>query len=118
MDFFAQQDKARHKTKWLVFYFVIAVILIIAMIYFVVLLGFFYAGARHYRVEDSAPALVLWNPKAFFGATLGTLAVIFLASAYKTNELSGGGGSVATLMGGRPVDPNTTDPDERKLLNV
>ena len=46
------------------------------------------------------------------------LAVIFIGSAYKTNELAGGGGSVATLMGGRLVNPNTTDPDERKLLNV
>jgi len=26
------------------------------------------------------------------------LAVIFIGSAYKTNELAGGGGSVATLM--------------------
>src|SRR5208283_5152368 len=118
MDFFAQQDKARRKTKLLVFYFAAAVVMIIAMIYFVVLLGFFYAGAHHHHYDASSPSFVLWDPRAFLGATLGTLAVIFIASAYKTNELSGGGSSVATLMGGRPVNPNTTDPDERKLLNV
>src|ERR1019366_7489513 len=44
--------------------------------------------------------------------------VIVIGSAYKTNQLAGGGGSVATLMGGRLVNSNTTDPDERKLLNV
>ena len=55
---------------------------------------------------------------AFLGVTVGTLAVIFIGSAYKTNELAGGGSAVATLMGGRLVNPNTTDPDERKLLNV
>jgi len=119
MDFFAQQDKARHKTKWLVFYFVIAVLLIIAMVYFLVLVGFFYANVHRYRFEQSVgPAISLWNPRALLGAVAGTLAVIFVASAYKTNELSGGGSSVAALMGGRPVNPNTTDPDERKLLNV
>ncbi|MGO9478317.1 MAG: M48 family metallopeptidase [Limisphaerales bacterium] len=118
MDFFAQQDKARRKTKLLVFYFAAAVVMIIAMIYFAVLLGFFYAGAHHHHYDASSPSFVLWDPRAFLGATLGTLAVIFIASAYKTNELSGGGSSVATLMGGRPVNPKTTDPDERKLLNV
>ena len=33
-------------------------------------------------------------------------------------KLAGGGSAVATLMGGRLVNPNTTDPNERKLLNV
>ena len=64
------------------------------------------------------PQFVLWDPRLFLGVTVGVLAVIFIGSAYKTNELAGGGGSVATLMGGRLVNPNTTDPDERKLLNV
>ena len=71
---------------------------------------------HHYYAEQ--PQLVLWDVRLFFGVTVGVLAVIFIGSAYKTNELSGGGSSVATLMGGRPVNPNTTDPNERKLLNV
>ena len=118
MDFFAQQDKARRKTKLLVVYFAAAVVMIIAMIYFVVLLGLFYSDAYHNRHGEPVPQWTLWDYRAFFGATLGTLAVIFIASAYKTNELSGGGSPVATLMGGRPVNPNTIDPDERKLLNI
>jgi len=44
--------------------------------------------------------------------------VVGLGSAYKTSELAAGGSAVAALMGGRPVDPNTWDADERKLLNV
>jgi Zn-dependent protease with chaperone function len=32
--------------------------------------------------------------------------------------LAGGGSAVAESMGGRLVDSNTADPDERKLLNV
>ena len=75
------------------------------------------AQAQHHHYGDQ-PQLVLWNPQLFFGVTVGVLAVIFIGSAYKTNELAGGGSSVATLMGGRLVNPNTTDLNERKLLNV
>jgi Zn-dependent protease with chaperone function len=116
MDFFAQQDRTRRKTKLLVFYFVVAVVLIIAMVYFVALFGCYLTVP--YRHLDQSSVFALWNPRVFFGAVLGTLVVIVIGSAYKTNELAGGGGSVATLMGGRLVNSNTTDLDERKLLNV
>ena len=117
MDFFAQQDKTRRKTKLLVFYFILAVAAIVVACYFVGLI-IFSAAQSHHHHYDEQPQLVLWNAKLFFGVTVGVLAVIVIGSAYKTNQLAGGGGSVATLMGGRLVNSNTTDPDERKLLNV
>lgn len=117
MDFFAQQDKTRRKTKLLVFYFILAVAAIIVACYFAGLI-IFSAAQSHQHHYDEQPQLVLWNVKLFFGVTVGVLAVIVIGSAYKTNQLAGGGGSVATLMGGRLVNSNTTDPDERKLLNV
>jgi Zn-dependent protease with chaperone function len=117
MDFFAQQDKTRRKTKLLVFYFILAVVAIIAACYLVGAVIFSAAQSQHHHYGDQ-PQLVLWDPKLFFGVTVGVLAVIVIGSAYKTNQLAGGGGSVATLMGGRLVNSNTTDPDERKLLNV
>ena len=117
MDFFAQQDKTRRKTKLLVFYFILAVAAIVVACYFVGLIIFAAAQSHHYHYGEQAQ-FVLWNPQLFLGVTVGVLAVIFIGSAYKTNELAGGGGSVATLMGGRLVNSNTTDPDERKLLNV
>jgi Zn-dependent protease with chaperone function len=116
MDFFAQQDRTRRKTKLLVFYFILAVAAIILSCYFVGLIIFSAAQSHHHY--DEQPQLVLWNAKLFFGVTVGVLAVIVIGSAYKTNQLAGGGGSVATLMGGRLVDSNTTDLNERKLLNV
>ncbi|MGA2281373.1 MAG: M48 family metallopeptidase [Verrucomicrobiota bacterium] len=117
MDFFAQQDRTRRKTKLLVFYFILAVAAIVVACYFVGLVISSAAQSHHHHYEES-PQLVLWNPQLFLGVTAGVLAVIVIGSAYKTNELAGGGGSVATLMGGRLVNSNTTDPDERKLLNV
>ncbi len=118
MDFFTQQDKAHRKTKLLVFYFALAVVALIAAAYFVTLVVFAAGQAHQYNGNGEPPGLVLWNPQLFLGVTAGVLAVIFIGSAYKQNELSGGGGAVATLMGGRLVNPNTTDPNERKLLNV
>jgi len=120
MDFFAQQDKTRRKTKLLVFYFILAVAAIILSCYLVGVVVFNASRSQRHRYDRDLeqPQLVLWDARLFFGVTVGVLAVIVIGSAYKTNELSGGGGSVATLMGGRPVNPNTLDPDERKLLNV
>ena len=40
MDFFARQDQARRKTKWLVLYFILAVALLTIAVYFVVLVAF------------------------------------------------------------------------------
>ena len=119
MDFFARQDQARRKTKWLVLYFALAVVLLVVAVYFVALIAF--AGIQaeqHHGYADPPVQFVLWNPRIFLGATLGVLAVIFIGSAYKTKELAAGGSAVATLMGGRLVSQTTTDANERKLLNV
>ncbi len=118
MDFFERQDKARKKTRLLVFYFILAVAAIILACYFVGVVILNAAQGQHHHYYGDQPQLILWDVRLFFGVTVGVLAVIFIGSAYKTNELAGGGGSVATLMGGRLVNSNTTDLNERKLLNV
>jgi Zn-dependent protease with chaperone function/uncharacterized tellurite resistance protein B-like protein len=120
MDFFARQDQARKKTKLLVFYFVVAVILIVALNYFVAVLAL--TGVKQHRsYEDRyepASPVVLWDPQIFLGSTLITLAIVSIGSVYKISELAGGGSIVAESLGGRLVNSNTTDADERKLLNV
>ena len=116
MDFFERQDKARKNTKLLVFYFAVAVLLIVASIYFVSL--FMFHGAANYKHRGYASEFSLWDPKLFLFAAGGTLAVIGCGSLFKTLQLSAGGSAVAESMGGRPVDTTTRDPHERKLLNV
>jgi Zn-dependent protease with chaperone function len=117
MDFFQQQAKAHHKTKLLVFYFTLAVVSIILMIYGVAVFVNFYAGSKHDYFIEQRP-FTFWNPQLFAGVAVGTLAVIFFGSAYKTMALAGGGSAVAESLGGRLVNPNSTNPDERRLLNV
>jgi Zn-dependent protease with chaperone function len=103
-----------------VFSFIIAVGLLSVLVYFT---AWFFSDSgylRHhsyYHTQDERPQ-TLWDLQVFLFATLGTLAVIFIGSAYKTNELAAGGSAVATLMGGRLVSQKTTDANERKLLNV
>jgi Zn-dependent protease with chaperone function len=117
MDFFEHQDKARKHTKVLVLYFGIAVLCIIASVYFVSLLIFHGYDASK---GPGAPAVpfVLWDFTLFIRVVLGTLGVVLIGSLYKTYALSKGGSVVAESLGGRLVTLDTTDPDERKLRNV
>jgi len=121
MDFFERQDKARRNTKWLVAYFVAGVLSLIAVVHLAVCLVFAGVGDQHRRDVygySGRNAFSLWNPQLLVGSAIGTLAVVLLGSAYKTAELSGGGSKVAEMLGGVPVNANTTDPQERRLLNV
>ena len=103
MDFFEKQEKARLQTKWLVFYFALAVIGIIAVLHigFSLLLG--------QPLDD-------WEMLGFTAA--GVLVSVAIGSFVKIAELSKGGKAVAEMLGGVPVNPSTTDAGERRLLNV
>jgi Zn-dependent protease with chaperone function len=122
MDFFAQQEKTRKKTKWLVIYFILAVAAMIAAIYIAAVVIFSGVQLHQHRGnfynDGSAPQISLWDPQIFLVVALGTLAIVFIGSTYKTMSLSAGGSAVSEMMGARLVSANSTDPDERKLLNV
>jgi Zn-dependent protease with chaperone function len=129
MDFFHRQDQARRNTRVFVGLFAAAVLCIILAVYLSVAV-FFAVGrrvdtdeGRHHRRSysisaDSMSARELWSPVLFGWVSVGTLCVIIGGCLYKFAELSSGGASVATMLGGRLVNAKTTDPDERKLLNV
>ena len=117
MDFFAQQDKTRRKTKLLVFYFALAVAALIVAVYFASLIIFTGAQAHYHRYGEEPP-FALWNPQLFLGVAGGVLAVILIGSGYKTMALAQGGSVVSEMMGARLINPNTNDPDERRLRNV
>ncbi|MFZ5564491.1 MAG: M48 family metallopeptidase [Thermodesulfobacteriota bacterium] len=110
MDFFAQQDNARSKTGMLVVLFVLAVILVILAVYAAVMAVFLYNSAD--------PSADFFDLRLFLVIAGVTSAVIGAGSLMKIAALSKGGGYVAESLGGKPVSRSTTDPDERKLLNV
>lgn len=114
MDFFEHQEQARKKTHLLIFYFILAVVGIIAAIYALFTLVMIFSVEEGLELYE----LFLWDPRRLVYATAGTLGVVFLGSAYKTMKLSGGGAVVASELGGRELDTSTTDFHERRLLNV
>ncbi len=118
MDFFEQQAKAHRKTKWLVIYFVMAVAAMILAIYIAVLLIFSGVQTHHDIYYGNQPQFSAWNAQIFLGVSMVVLAIVGIGSAYKTSSLSAGGSAVSDLMGGRLVKTNSSDPDERKLLDV
>lgn len=103
MDFFARQERARSKTRWLVVLFLLAVLGITASIYVaaVLLMG----GAY-------------WQPELFVMVSLGVLVVVGAGSLFKISQLSQGGQAVASMLGGVPVDLHTQDPQLRQLINI
>jgi Zn-dependent protease with chaperone function len=114
-DFFQRQDHARRQTTRLLLLFGLSVAAIILVIYLVLVMGT--AGAEHGR-NGLRPPPQYWNPVLLAWVTLGTLLVVGLGSLYKTAELSAGGEQIALMLGGRAVNPQTTNLAERRLLNV
>jgi len=114
MDFFEHQELARKKTRLLVVYFFLAIVGIIASIYAVFIAGTFFLSGD----ETTLSPLELWQPQLLLYTALGSVSVIALGSGFKTLQLNGGGSVVANELGGRRIDRNTTDFEERRLLNV
>jgi Zn-dependent protease with chaperone function len=104
-DFFERQTVARRNTKWLVAMFILAVIGILGSTFVGTAAGL---GAASGEVPLEIPLL----------ATGAALLLIVCASLFKIMQLSGGGTVIAERLGGRRIYPNTTDPTERRLLNV
>lgn len=117
MDYFQNQDVARKKTGILIAYFVLAVVAIVVSIYVSVV------TITHFTTRSEHPSSVLglswlWDPGLFGLVTIGTSALVAGGSLYRIASLSGGGHTVAELLGGRLLHPDTSDPAERKILNV
>ncbi len=117
MDFFAQQAQARRNTRWLVLLYVAAVVMIVVAVYIAVALVF-----QRYWVQLNAaeigPVLARpgeidlvphWYPQVFLGVAGITIAIVATGTIYKISQLAGGGATVAAMLGGRPLLPDTTD---------
>ncbi len=111
MNFFDAQDRARRASKWLVVVYVIATAFIVAGVTLIV--GFALG------VFSNNDAYASSDRNALLAATaVVTTLFIFGASLFKTSVLSGGGGRVATQMGGTLVAANVQDPLRRQFRNV
>ncbi|MBT5312647.1 MAG: M48 family metallopeptidase [Verrucomicrobia bacterium] len=116
MDFFERQHQAKKKTGYLVFLFGVAVLLISLLNFLIIAAVIPFVGEE--RKREGLDFSTLQDPMLAMYVVLGTFVVIFLAGLYRKSQLSGGGSSIASMMGGRLVNMASTDPDEQKLMNV
>ena len=119
MNFFEHQEKARRSSGRLVILFALAVGAIIAILYF-----FFACLLVSQSVLESDSStdgyreIGLWQPMTLLYVVGGTLLCSGLACMIKIFGLSDGGSAVAEMVGAVRVNPSTSDPQERKYINV
>jgi len=117
VNFFEHQDKARSQTRWLVFLFILAVVIIIVVIDLAILVAFGVMDTEQQHALFTFQSLQA-NLPTFIGGALVTAGVIAIASLFKTATLRSGGGKVARDLGGVLVEADARDPLRRRLYNV
>jgi Zn-dependent protease with chaperone function len=118
MDFFAQQDRARRQTRWLVWLFILAAIAIVVAVDFVVLTVAANIGNDSGRLIAPGLHWIGEHRGLLTVTSLATAGLIVMASLFRIATLGSGGGKVARSLGGTLISPDTQDPLRRRLLNV
>ena len=121
MNFFRAQDEARGRTTKLVVLLVLAILVLVGSLYVIAVLcsDFHPIGTGRARVWEYDSSRRDWFQPKLFLLTAGLASAVILGgSLLRIIELAKGGGAVATSLGGRLVGAKTTDPAERRYLNV
>jgi len=121
MNFFEHQDQARRQTGRLVVLFLLAVICIVIAVNlaFVLVSSFISAySTDSVTITTGLDVFGSVNPRIYLIATLCTLAVIVTGTSVRMLQLAKGGEAVARMVGARQINHGTTDPEEKRLLNV
>lgn len=124
MNFFEAQERARKSSRLLVWWFILSVLGVIVTMYVIAIAYVRFAGTpstgriAETRVQGQDLTSGWWDPALFGGVAVIVGGVILIGSWIKLAQLSAGGKVVAQSLGGRPVEPTTTDLAERRLLNV
>ncbi len=114
MNFFEQQDAARRHSTRLVVLFLLAVVAIVVAVNIVAALAFIGVSA-----DEVAGGKRITAPASFYAfVTLATVGLIAGGSIVQIMSLAGGGAALARMMGARQISTQSSDPAERRLLNV
>lgn len=126
MNFFQHQENARKKTGILICLLVIAVALLILLTTVAVSGLMYYLSANttsisalaYQEVSFTQHILNTLNSEVSAWIALGVIAVVAGGSLFKLIELSRGGRAVAEALGGKLINPDSREFNERKVLNV
>ena len=117
MNFFEAQDRARKKTGWLVLLFIFAVLGLVLLTNLLLLCVFTFTQTGQLELSPTVlQSHYTWE--VFSAASIGVCLLISGGSLYKTMSLSGGGSTVAEMLGGQLVPQASNDLQKRQLLNV
>jgi len=111
LDFFEAQERSRRSSRWLILWYVLAVLGVVASYCLVAAAA--YWGIAKFIGAPPRPPLELY---LLVGGVVGGF--ILVVSAYRMWQLGDGGAVIAHLLGARYVEPGHCTPAERKLLNV
>lgn len=115
-DFFERRDQSRQRTAVLVFFFFLSVAATVLAVYLVSQLIISKTGHGPGGAGDFSFA---WDWYWFWRIGAFTVSIILGGTIYRLAELmSGGGPTIASMLGATAVDPATRDPLLRRLLNI
>jgi len=127
-NFFARQEQARKSCRNQLILFAFAVFIIVLVTTMAIRLAWYlYVGTQAYTLFNANDAqnyhqklstFTFFDPAFFLFMAMVIVMVILAASLIKMNTLQKGGGAVAEMLGGRKISADTTDPSERRLMNV
>lgn len=120
MNFFEAQERARKSSRLLVWWFILAMLGVIIVMYFlaIALAHFLNLNAGEVTEARQLVEFQLWRPELLGWVGLVVGGVILIGSWSKLAQLSKGGSVVARDLGGRQIEPTTTDLAEKRLLNI
>ena len=124
MDFFEAQERSRRSSRWLVLWYLLAVLSVVASYCALVAGAWAFVGMISAPPPEFYPLAAYWSalkrvPPSVYYLVGGSVTVFIVGvSAWRMWQLSGGGEAIADLLGARYVVSGSATPAERKLLNV
>jgi Zn-dependent protease with chaperone function len=121
--FFEQQHLARRNTQVLVLLYLLAVVAVVLAVDVLISAGYFAlrfddVGEAWRAARQAGGWLNLLPHGLLAGGALATASAILVVSLWNIAKLAGDGEGVARMAGARAVASATSDPLERRLLNV
>ena len=116
MNFFEHQAQARHLTVLMLLLFVLAVAAIVAVLDLVVAAVYIWMFDPQMVYLGNLLAQVPRH--VYVWSTVAILSIIAGGTGFRFYQLSGGGVAVADMIGAHPMKRNTSEPSERRLLNI
>ncbi|MCH9002691.1 MAG: M48 family metalloprotease, partial [Planctomycetes bacterium] len=106
------------KSTPMILVFAAAVVGIVLSTYALVMAIFVFGRQKMAEGGEVMEAFSWLQPELLGIVAVVVLAIVGFGSMYKVAQLSGGGHIIAESLSGRQLSPDTTDPIERKVLNV